>query len=220
MKKTVGYFAWLLLSVAACHQNPNQPTAASAPPLLAYFEPMPTADTIHLELSPTEDAEMPGDTIPSDLFFSSLDSAWRQAVEHVATPGEAIIHAHARYPLANGYEAIIVEVHQNWFKHHSLLVYDQQRQAFTDRQTVAEWYGGESGQVLVGSWLFDYDGDGAKDLVIREIEHSTKMGDNGEAIESQTERGNLRLFKAGKFSPVSSADATSLVQRYPIRSVW
>jgi hypothetical protein len=207
------------VALAAC-QNIPQPKSATEPPLLAYFKPIQASDTLQLELPAQGETDTPGDTIPAMMFFSSLDSTWLRDIEHVATPGEAAVHSQGRFPLAKGYEGCIVEVRQHWFKHWSLLVYDQQRHAFTDRQTVAEWYGGEGGQVLTGSWLFDYDADGSKDLVRREIEHSMRMDKQGEPIESNVERGSLWLFKDGKFTPSPTLDTSAVVRRFPIRSVW
>ncbi len=219
MKKSIFFFASLLLGVSACH-SPKEPQSVAEPPLLAFFKPMPTADTLHLEMPISEDAEKPGDTIPNDLFFSSLDTAWLQEIEHVADPKEAMVYGLGRFSIANGFDACLVGIHLNWFKHQSLLVYDKQRHAFTDRVTVAEWYGGEGGQILTGSWLFDYDMDGSKDLVQREIEHWMKMDDKGEPLETIVERANLLQFKEGKFIRMTMADSAALVKRFPIKSAW
>jgi hypothetical protein len=219
MKQYLFIFSSLLLGLSACH-SPKEPQAVAEPPLLAYFKPMPTADTLHLEMPIGEEVEKLGDTIPNALFFSSLDSAWLHEIEHVADSNEAMVHGKGRFALANGFDACLVEIHLNWFKHQSLLVYDKQRHAFTGRVTVAEWYGGESGQVLTGSWLFDNDADGSKDLVQREIEHWMKMDDNDEPQETFVERASLLLFKEGKFTASATVDSATLVKRFPIKSAW
>ncbi|MCC6723715.1 MAG: hypothetical protein IT258_04345 [Saprospiraceae bacterium] len=219
--KTIYCFATILPAfLVACKPQQHPSETDQAPKLVSYFKAMPLADTLHLEVNVNGEPEAPADTIPSNLFFAALDTAWLKEIEHVAAPGEALVYAKGHFPIAKEYEGLLVEVHQNWFKHQSLLVFDQQRQAFTDRQTVAEWYGGESGQILTGSWLFDYDGDGNKDLVQREIEHWMKMDEQGEPIESTQESGQLMLFKNGRFTPSSQVDSASLTNRFKIKTVW
>jgi hypothetical protein len=218
MKKSTFLLTFLLsCALMACH--PAQRHTATEPPLLAKFPIVDLPDTLHLELPTVEVAEL-GDSIPNALFFSALDTAWLREIEHVADSSMAVVRALGRYALEDGHDLCLVELRQNWFKHQSLLVYDKHRQAFTDRLTVAEWYGGEGGQVLAGSWLFDYDGDGKKDLVRREIEHWIKMTDAGEPKESTLERAELLLWKDGQFVPQPLADSAALVKLFPIRSVW
>jgi hypothetical protein len=110
-----------------------------------------------------------------------------------------------------------VEIQQFWFKHHSLLLYDSRLQQFTQRVTLAEWYGGEGGQVLLGSWLFDYDGDKQKDIVRREIQHAMIMVTD--SVEERTnESAALLLWKDRKFVDAPLKDTLEAVRRYPIRS--
>jgi hypothetical protein len=219
MKQSIFIIGSLLLGLTACHSK-KEPQHVAEPPLLAYFKPTPNADTLHLEMPIGEEVEKPSDTISNALFFSSLDTAWLREIEHVTDPKEAMVYSKGRFALATGFDACLVEIHLNWFKHQSLLVYDNQRHAFTDRVTVAEWYGGEGGQVLTGSWLFDYDADRSKDLVQREIEHWMKMDDNGEPVETIVERASLLQLKEGKFTASALADSATLVKRFPIKSAW
>lgn len=213
-------FILLLCTFTACHQaaETQQP---KEPALLAKFKRMYLPDTLHLELPNAGGEALPtGDSIPNGLFFASLDTAWLRDIEHVADTLEATVYGLGRYPLAEGYDACLVDIRQYWFRHQSLLVYDHQRQAFTDRVTVAEWYGGESGQVLKGSWLFDYDGDGKKDLVHREIEHWMKLNDAGEPLDFMAERASLLLWKDGHFVEAPVVDSAAMVKRFPIKSAW
>ena len=109
---------------------------------------------------------------------------------------------------------------QNWFKHQSVLLFDKQTQRFTERFTVGEWYGGEGGQVLIGSWLFDYNGDGNNDLVRRTIEHSMTPTPEGEAEEKFFEFGELLLWNKNSWQKNTVNDSAVLVKNYPIRSAW
>ena len=68
---------------------------------------------------------------------------------------------------------------QFWFHHHSLLLYHTVENKFIDRITLAEWYGGDGGQTLIGSWVFDFDGDGDKDILQREVQHSMEPVEDG-----------------------------------------
>jgi hypothetical protein len=90
------------------------------------------------------------------------------------------------------------------------------------RATLAEWYGGDGGQVLMGSWVFDFNGDGRKDIVRREIQHSI-LPDADEAQEYTEEKAFLLRWNNSQFE---ETEKTSLLQtkegvkRFPIRSVW
>ena len=94
----------------------------------------------------------------------------------------------------------------------------KKQQTFTERETVAEFYGGDGGQILTGSWLTDYDGDGKKDLVRLEIEHWLDVSGD-EPRDTTAERAVLLLWQNGKFVQ-TAADTAELVKKYPIQSMW
>ncbi|MCF8243820.1 MAG: hypothetical protein K9J37_02110 [Saprospiraceae bacterium] len=222
MKQTLLGFSALLLFVFYSCNGGGAERASTEPKLLSSFSPMAVTDTMHFELPDSEEeaAQPTFDTIPNALFFASLDTAWLREIEHVADSAEATVGGLGRFVLNDNFDACLVEIRWFWYRHQSLLLYDKQRHAFTDRVTVAEWYGGDGGQVLTGSWLLDVDGDGQKNLVRREIEHWLLMQEDGEARDSTAEAATLLLLDNGQFVASPTANSADLVKRFPIKSRW
>lgn len=208
---------WGLLStgLAACRQAVATPN----PAFFACFHPLPSSDTLHVEVYDETDSLASGDTISNALFFKTIPPALLQAIDYLVDSSQSIFLARQSFPLTTNTTAYWVEIRLSWFQHHSLFLYDNKKGAFTDRITLAEWFGGDGGQVLTGSWLFDFDGDGKKDIVLRVIQHS--MIPNGEEVEERTaESATLYLWKNGRFVETAQKDSLGMVKRFPIRSFW
>lgn len=205
-----------LLSAAAC----RQPVKNQEPALLSFFQIIPAADTLRFEITGDgADAPVSGDTISNALFFTALPAGWLAEIDYVADSTQALVLGRQRFPLDDSTDACLTDIRQFWFQHQSLLLYNKNRRAFTARITVAEWYGGDGGQDLNGSWLTDYDGDGDKDLIRRLIRHSSRP--EGDTLrEDFYESAELFLWKKGRFVEEHIRDTTAIVKRYPVRWMW
>jgi len=212
------FFLACLLQVAAC-VHPAGPDSPKT--LFGYFRPAVVADTLIFEVEQEAGrAEAIGDTIPNALFFTVLDSALLSEIGYLADSANAVVLARQRFSLTPDVEACLVDIRQFWFQHQSLLLYDRRKNAFTGRVTVAEWYGGDGGQILTGCWLVDHDGDGRRDLVRREIHHTLRPDDNGEALDETHEAAMLLAWRQDRFVEQPLSDTMMVVKRYPIRSYW
>lgn len=208
------FLATFLAAFSACQNRVGD--AHSEPKLLSWFSINPTTDTLHFEVKP-EAGDSLTNIIPNSVLFFSIDTALQRKFEQVLDTSEMVVAGKDRVVLNEDFDACLLDIHQFWFRYKMLLLFDKKHNSFTDLVTVAEWYGGDGGQILTGSWLFDYDGDGQKDLVLRQIEHSMHVTEDGEPQESNTENASLLLWKNGKFA-ASTADTANLIKRFPIAS--
>ncbi len=212
-------FRWLGLAgiwlMSAC----RLPAPANDPHLSVFFRPLPQRDTLHVEVSDETDSLAGPDTIPNRLFFNTIPRAMLQGIDYLADSSEAVVLGRYHFPLDNYMEGYWVEIRQFWFQHHSLLLYDKRRKVYTDRITLAEWYGGDGGQLLTGSWMFDFDGDGDQDIIRREIHHSMVPG-RDTVLEQTEESAMLLLWENGRFKHAALQDTAEAVRRFRIRTFW
>lgn len=197
----------------------QQPATSESPEILNYFQKHTLPDTLHVAVAVDADSPPKGDSIPNRLFFSAIPRDLLASIDYIADSSQALVIGRQQFPLDDNFTACLVEIRQFWFQHHSLLVYNKKLQKFTDRITLAAWYGGDGGQQLIGSWLFDYDGDGFRDILRREIQHSMVPVDEG--LEERTEQSAaLFLWRNGIFVEGPLADTADIMERYPIRSFF
>ncbi len=221
MKNCHLFIKTALLSVflVKCHTPVQQPATETAArkTLPDYFQKTTPTDTMRFELR-QEGEERWTDTIPNSLLFTQIATHLMNGVEYFDNSDDLIVIGRTRFPLTENTEAYLVDMRQNWYRHLSLFIFDETKQAFTERETVAEFYGGDGGQILTGSWLTDYDGDGDKDLVRREIEHWIIIHD-GDTRDTTAETAELLLWNGNVFRG-TEAETTALVQRFPIKNWW
>ena len=205
----------LLLALVAC----QTPKPVPGPGLLNYFQPVAPGDTLRFEIAENDTARL-GDTIPNALFFTVLGPDLLQEIDYLADSAMATVLGKERFVLDENCDACLVDIREFWFRNQSLLVYDKRKKAFTDRVTVAEWYGGDGGQVLTGSWMLDRNNDGRKDLVRREIQHTMVPGADGDATSVEHESALQLVWKNGRFVEQPLSDTALTVKQFPIRSMW
>ncbi len=159
----------------------------------------------------------PCDTIPNSMFFTLLDSVLLREVNNIADSTQALVMGRQRFPMNDTIDACLVDIRQFWFQHQLLLLFDKHRQAFTGSVTVAEWFGGDGGQLLIGSWMLDYDGDGHKDLIRREIGHILILMEN-ESRDTTYESTLFLRWKDGRFVEGPLSDTSLIAKQFPIPS--
>jgi hypothetical protein len=207
------YFCFFFLVLAAhCQFKP----ATQNPGISAYFKPISISDTLHIEVSSQQDRPLEGDSIPNVLFFSAIPKALLEQIDYIADSAQAQVFGRGKFQLNKSITAYWVEIRQFWFQHHALFLYNSSTNTFTERFTVAEFYGGDGGQLITGSWLFDFDGDGKTDILRREIEHSIIPGEE-EPIEKNEHAATLLLWRHGNFVETPLPDTTAAIRRFPIQ---
>lgn len=210
---------FLLSGFASLAATCSQPIPRDVPAIHRYFSGGRIPDTLRFEVAEQSDTVLPGDTIPNALFFTVVPPELLREIDYLADSSSAVVMGRRHFPWNDSLEAYWVDIRQAWFQHQSLFLYNKRRQNFAARVTVAEWFGGDGGQVLTGSYLLDYDGDGQKDLIRRDIQHG--LIPDGDDVREVIHESALRLlWRDGRFVELPAADSSLMVKQFPIRSFW
>ncbi|MBK7407984.1 MAG: hypothetical protein IPJ40_07830 [Saprospirales bacterium] len=118
-----------------------------------------------------EEDEVEGDSIPPELLWAELDSALLAQVAYGPDLENLVVVGRGYWMQDSTHRACWMQVEQFWWKFQYALIYDTQKGIFTSLQPLAEFYGGEGGQIASVSWVFDRNGDGDPDILTRASEH-------------------------------------------------
>ena len=213
--------SWLLMLFVGVLAACDTPEAIHQTAISSYFQRLSPCDTIRVEVLAEDEVLASCTTIPNSIFFKTVPKKLLADIDYIADSAESQVRGYYFFSLSKNMTAYWVETRLSWFQNHSLFLYDNTRKQFVDRITLAEWYGGESGQVLIGSGIFDYNGDGQWDIFSKEIQHSMRLSENSEEpIEETAESVQIRLWKKDHFENLSITDTASVMNKYHIRSYW
>ncbi len=222
MKSVLRFLCPVLLLTAACSDRPYPDTPAEvhldSGELRSYFQPISVGDTLRFEVA-TDVLTDKGSAIPKEVFFSQLPPDLVGGIDFLDSSAQPMVIARYCLPLDQTTEACLVDIRQGWFQHQCFLLHDMSQWQFTGRQTLAEFLGGDGSQRLVGSWLFDFNGDGTKDIVQQEINHWV-LTDRAEARDSVQVDSRLLLWEKGSFRETAIPAGRRLEQEFPIQSYW
>lgn len=202
--------------IFSCEEN-SKTSSKEEKAVVDYFPAMAVTDTMLFEVFP--DGDTSGTTrIPTSAFFRKMPTRLMNEIQYFDNTAPLYVYARGRFPLAEGKEALLADLRQNWYQHQSLFIYDAAADTITARSTVAEFYGGEGGQITTGSYLLDLDGDGDKDLVRREVERWIDTS-SGDAVENFAHHVSVFHWQDGDFREAPIADSAALIQAFPLKSV-
>ncbi|MEO1259897.1 MAG: hypothetical protein AAFZ15_13980 [Bacteroidota bacterium] len=201
--------------VSGCFSKGNNQTSPKSLP--DYFQKTEPADTLLFEINDAEEINWT-DTLSNRLFFSKMETQLMNGVEYFDNSGRLTVIGRTRFSFNDQLDAYLVDMRQHWYRNLSIFIFDLQKEIFIHRETVAEFYGGEGGQILTGSWLMDFDGDGSKDLVRHEVEHWIILDDDNPR-DTLTQHAAFLAWEANKFLE-KEANTEALVKQFPIKLFW
>jgi hypothetical protein len=201
--------------LSACTRKKPQDNSGLHP----YFQALDRENAVLVSTEAAGERSKRADTIPNRVFFKMVPPSLLREIDYLADSSEALVLGHFHFPLDDDNEAYWVEIQQFWFKHHSLLVYHRPTHSVTDRVTLAEWYGGEGGQTLIGSWIGDFDQDCRTDIFTEQMDHSIRM--EGDSVrETHDVSLSLQHWIKGRFKPGILSDSAGWLRRFPVPSAW
>ena len=200
----------------AC-KNPVQTVAESkaAPALYAHFTSLANFDTLVVTTVQPDDST--ARQIGIAPWYGSIDSQLLAKVEFEPDTFDTEGFTFWKTSLDAGTELCLIGFQQSWYRNKSLLIYDKASKSFMDLIPASTFYGGDGGQILTGTWLYDIDGDGFTDLTMRESEHNLEPGEPDPVdIYSDGVRQWRWDTTTQAFVPLNGIDSSALIKRFPL----
>lgn len=185
---------------------------------LQYFKPLSVKDTVLFSLDSPKGLQ--ANPIPYQVFLENVDTELWREIEYIMEEEGTEILGLAHFPIDKQHEAYIVGLTYSWFGNTSLLIMDKRTKRFIDLVPVAEFYGGDGGQVLRNTWCFDADKNGTRDLVVRDSNHSLVIDENGDQKDVYEEFVSIYILQPKGFVTAEIADSNALIKQFPVDWNW
>ncbi len=188
-----------------------------------YQEPTP-AEELYADfqsIAPLDTLPIPLDTVGADTgraispqhFLAALDSILIETMIYEPDTFDFQGRAYWKIPLDEETEACLLDIKQGWFKFKYLLLYSKSTKSFVNLIPAAYFYGGDGGQILSESYLFDLNT--TPTLFTSYYEHYLRLSSNEpENIERRSM--GLRQWSGGAFQEVPVRDSSVWQARYRI----
>jgi len=199
----------ILFGIMACTKKAPEKTFTD------YFQPISPGDTVIFQARIDPDDPLPGDTLPLAVLKTYVSQAILDDIAYVADTATSLFFTRGKFTLDDHTELLWMEAQNSWFNHHSLFMWDKKANKVSGQLTVAEWYGGESGQILISAYLMPGK---TPVVVVRQTERTTRISDAGgkdEIQESRSEQAALWQISGGKFIQRPVYDEARLMRDFP-----
>jgi len=213
--KTTSFLILAALLVSSCSSSLSKDSSFAA-----SFQSLTLKDTtvFAVEIGASASASLTAtDTIALEVFNKYVPDSLHEPIAHILEGGDPVIRKLGRFPLDAQYDGLGVDIQAFWFRNQSVLIYDKQRQQVMQIFPVAEFYGGDGGQILRQSWLLSANNI-MKELIVRESEHALRMGENEEEPTDVYEEWVAKyIWQGERFVEQPIPDSLDLIQRFPIK---
>lgn len=203
-----------LTVLSSCWSGPPPPTSSQE--LYASFQTLAPPDTLAITLDTVTGAS--GQAISADLLLAAVDPILIDKMIYEPDTTDFQGKAYWKVSLDENYDACLLDIRQAWFQFKYLLIYSKVEGVFIDLVPAAFLYGGDGGQLLCESRIFDWKTQPT--LLSRTLEHSLRWSetDPGEPEDILIQGVGMKQWSEGQFREVAVRDSSTWIEKYHL--VW
>jgi hypothetical protein len=217
MKKNMTIILGICLLAIACNsQEEATPETKGVPGtqvLLNYF-PEKTLGSDTLAFFVNADAEFE----KSEAFDMLLERVLPDTVFELVVFGVEEYAKHQpqfRFALDNKYDACILSSTEHWYFQTSMLLYNKETGYFTDMEVLAQFYGGDGGQIATESWVW------GKQLYRKEAFRSISFDEEVDDVMEKTgEVAAMNTWTPKGYVGEPFVDSLALSEQFKMQWSW